>query len=237
MSNLLRSMSLWKKFIALSIIGCVMCLIPLGKVVHFKLSEISVAKAEEQGLPAVQSALSLLRNMNHHRILSIEALSGKAGAEAERLVVAKDVASDLDRLNQEVEEHGYSAASALLKTLKGQWTEMGQKIASRQLSADAAAAEHEVLADHDLLIIDAIADASGLSLDPIADTYYLVTALTDHLPRLADMIMMTENKGDLLIDGVLTAASEKGQLAALAAHADYLRRLHKLSPATEISWR
>jgi methyl-accepting chemotaxis protein len=222
MSNLLRSMSLWKKFTVLSIIGCVMCLIPLGTVVQYKLGEISVAKGEEQGLPAVQAALSLLRDMNHHRVLSTEALSGKAGAEAERLALAKDVASDLDRLTQEVDEHGYSTASALLKTLKSQWTEMGQKIASRQMSADAAAAEHEVLADHDLVIIESIADSSGLSLDPIADTYYLVTALTDHLPRLADMIMMTENKGDQMIKGDPTNASAKAEVGALAAQADYL---------------
>jgi hypothetical protein len=79
----------------------------------------------------------------------------------------------------------FGASSAVLDP---DWDKVVQRIDGRELSAKESFAAHSEIVQKNLLLLDKVADASGLSLDPVAETYYLMTAVVDHLPRMAEAV-------------------------------------------------
>ena len=224
MKNPLRSIKLWQKFSAIGAIAAVMCAVPLVQLVGYKNSEISVAQAEDAGLDPVRTAVALQRQVQAHRGLSGLVLNGKAEADPDRRARQAEANSHYAKLQDELGKQGYTKAAEEAKAWKGAWDKLGAQVDSRGIKAADSFAAHTDLAQRNLALIDHIADASGLSLDPVADTYYVMTALVDHLPRLAEATAAVRGSGTALLAGGEINASGRADLVAEMRNAEYLYR-------------
>ena len=188
MKNILRSLKLWQKFAILGVIGTLMTAVPLISVVKQQTGNIAVAHDESVGLAPTRSAIVLQQRLQAHRSAAQTLLSGNGGTGVDRQSLAAEVNKQFDSLTAELGSLGYTEAVATAKNLRGDWDKLNQQLTANNLNAEASMRIHGELFDKFFVLMDNVADGSGLSLDPVAESYYMVTALVDHLPRLAEEV-------------------------------------------------
>ena len=237
MKSSLRSLKLWQKFAALGVIGAVMCAVPLMTVIGYKNGEIAVARAEAEGLGPARTAVALQRQLQAHRGLSGMLLNGNAAVEGDRRARLADVNAELDKLSASLAASGYTGAAGELAAIKAAWTALADKVNARGLSATESFAAHTALIDRNFVVLDLIADGSGLSLDPVAESYYVMTALIDHLPRLAESLAMVRGRGAAMLSAKEVSDGERTLIGLDVRSARYLqgRAATQIGKATTIS--
>ena len=223
MKNILRSLKLWQKFAALGVIGTVMCAVPLSKVIEYRQGEITVAQAEDAGIDPLRTAMSLQQSLQAHRGLSNLLLAGQAQAEADRRARQTEVNTHLGTLLQQVDTLGYADVAKEVKELQTGWSRLSQQVEAKELQPAQSMAAHSALVQANLHVVDGLADASGLSLDPAAESYFVMTALVDHLPRLAEALARTRGEAALVLARGAPTAEDKARLAQITEQASYLQ--------------
>ena len=188
MNNILRSMKLWQKFAVLGVLGAVMTAVPTWNVLQARNGEIAVALAEDAGLDPLRQGFALHSAIELHRVQAQAAIGGDAAADTARRAAAADVAKKFDALGAELDKQGFKDGAAASKAMRGAWDKLQQQLDAKALDMDKMLAGHAALATEHFAVLDQVADASGLSLDPVAETYFLMTAMVDHLPRLAEEV-------------------------------------------------
>ena len=216
MMKILRTMKLWQKFAALGLIGVAMCAVPLVKVIEYRNAEIAVAKAEAAGLDPLREQLAVQQALQTHRGLTRLAFDGNPAAEADRRARQTDVQTRLAKAIDQSTAKGYDKAVQEMKAFKVAWDQLSGRIDSRQITVADSYAEHTRLVDQSLRINELIADASGLTLDPVAETYFVMTALTDHLPRLTEETAAVRGAGGRVLKSTTGGVAERMELSGAA---------------------
>jgi methyl-accepting chemotaxis protein len=224
MKNILRHMKLWQKFAALAVLGIAMCAMPLTEVVTYKTGEVAVAEAEDAGLDPMRTAVVLQSALQAHRGLSGMALNGNATAEADRQPRQAAVEAQFAKLGKELADLGYAKALTEFRSLKSGWDKLSRQVAAHEITVSQSFEAHSDLVEQNLLLVDRVSDASGLSLDPVAETYFMMTAVADHLPRLAESLAYSRGRGAALLSGKSVGVSERAELALANQTMDRLRK-------------
>jgi len=199
MKNILRSMKLWQKFAALGAIGIAMTTIPTWKVIEAKNGELAVAKAEDAGLDPLREEVALQQALQAHRMLDGLVLSGDEAQANERRTQRAEVTKRLGATQQQLVAQGLTGAAKEAKALQAEWEKLLAQVDGKQLTPTTSFALHTKLAAHNLKLIELTADASGLSLDPVADAYFVMTAIVDHLPRMAEFTANVRGLGSVVL--------------------------------------
>ncbi|WP_310384491.1 methyl-accepting chemotaxis protein [Roseateles sp.] len=228
MINFLRKFKLWQRFLALGLVGLLSCAIPFSLVVTSSNSQVQIAVAEDAGIGPVNAAVDLIRQLQTHRGLSSLALNGDRAAQEQRRAAEAEVGTALAALQKELAQHAdLKQANQQGASLEPLWGELLTRVGARSIEAPASFAAHSALVGKALLLIESIADESGLSLDPEAASYFLMTAATDYLPHLAESVALQRGKGTamlgLLLAGKDIDAAEKASLLELVRSGDALR--------------
>jgi len=219
MKNPLRSMQLWQKFSAIGLIATVMCAVPLTQVVRQTSEQIAVAEAEDAGIDPLRAAFGLQRELQQHRGTASLALYGDARAEAARKSHAGKINQQLDTLGRQLAARGYTQPLEQATAWKKDWNALLARVEQRNLQATESFAQHTQLAQRQLALLDSLADASGLSLDPVAESYYLVTAAVEHLPRLTEAMARLWAQGAALLASQRDDDVERAELRGLMREA------------------
>jgi methyl-accepting chemotaxis protein len=230
-------MKLWQKFAALGAIGAVMCAVPLVKVIEYRNGEIDVARAEHAGLEPVRTAIALQRQIQTHRGLSGIVLNGGSATDAERRTRLADANAQLAALGKQAADLGYTKQADEIKAMKAAWEKLAQQVDSRSLTAAESFAAHTAIVDLNLTLIDHMADASGLSLDPVAESYYVMTVMVDHLPRLTEALANARGQGAQLLAAKEIDPVERARLSNAVEKSSYLhsRSAAQITKAQEIN--
>jgi methyl-accepting chemotaxis protein len=223
MNNLLRRMKLWQKFAALGVLGAVMAAIPTQKVVEARNGEIAVAVAEDAGLDPLRLGFDLHSAIDRHRGWTQAWLAGDAAADNERRATAADAVKKFDLLVAELGQQDMKQALAGVKTMRAEWDKLQQQLDAKALSADKMLHAHTALTDLHFVVLEQIADSSGLSLDPVAETYFLMTAMVDHLPRLAEEVSELAAFGATHVDSKTLPLDVRTRLAMASHKIHYLQ--------------
>ena len=227
MTALLRKLPLWQKLAIVGLLSVVAVLLPLTQLMSSINSSIAVAEAEGVGLDAVEVADPVLAALQQHRGLSGRVLAGEAGANTARGTAAiefsKALAAFLPKIQAPVFESSRKRFTALGKDFEA----LQRDVQAQSLSVGDAFNRHSGLVDQYLFALEAVADESGLSLDPVAETYYLMTTVVDFLPRLLETEAQARGRAAALA-AVLAAGKDPGaverfQLQALAQAGEALR--------------
>ena len=222
MKNPLRSMKLWQKFSAIGLIAAVMCAVPMVELVQFKNAEIAATLAEKIGLDPLRTAVALQRLVQAHRGLSGLVLNGKAEADSDRRARQADVNTAHAKLQQQLTEQGHAKVAEEGKAWKTGWDKLSSQVDSRGIEPADSFAAHADLVHRNLAQIERVADASGLSLDPVSESYFVMTAVVDHLPRLAEATASVRGHGTAMLAAGATSASDRAEMAAAMRNAEYL---------------
>ena len=217
MKNPLRSMKLWQKFSVIGVITAAMCAEPLVQLVDEKTTEIKVAVAEDAGLNPVRESLALQVQLMAHRELSGRLLAGDALVETERRARAAEVNAQLAKVEKLVADLGHKKAIEQARAVRAEWETLVKQIDRRELKPDAALAAHNAAVRHNLAFLDAVADESGLSLDPVAETYFIQAVLADHLPNLMEATARTRLLGGSMMSSSSISAVDRANLQSSAA--------------------
>ena len=237
MKNPLRRMKLWQKFSAIGLIAAAMCATPLVQLVQNKNAEIAVARAEVAGLAPVRTAVALQRQVQAHRGLSGLVLNGKAESEPDRRARQADVNTQYAKLQAQLTDLGYAKLAEEGKAWKTAWDKLGGQVDGRGIKPADSFAGHTDLVNRNLGLIDHTADASGLSLDPVSETYFVMTAVVDHLPRLAEATAAVRGRGTAMLAAGEISAANRTEMLAEMRNAEYLygRATDQVLKASEIN--
>jgi methyl-accepting chemotaxis protein len=209
MKNTLRSLKLWHKFAILGALSAAMCAVPLTKVIGYKNGELAVARAELTGLEPARAALALERSLQAHRGFSGALLRGEVGHESDRKARQADVNAALASLGKVLTDPGMSKAADETKDIKARWEKLSAAVDARALSSTESFNAHHDLITTAFKVLDQVADISGLSLDPVGESYFLVNALVDHLPRQAEAIASVRGHGIAMLSGKEITAADR----------------------------
>jgi len=200
MTNILRRLRLWQKFAALGLIGAVMCAVPLTVVLRTANDNVTTAVAEEAGIVPVRKVLETNQLILAHRGAALALINGEAGAEAVERQAAQAITTRIDELAKLIDAGAYPEGAKAIGEIKESWGKLAKAVAAKSIDADDSFESHADIAGGVLDAAEHVADESGLSLDPVAQTYYLVIAATQRLPNLAEEVGHVRGIAGVMMD-------------------------------------
>ncbi|MGB0494711.1 MAG: methyl-accepting chemotaxis protein [Kangiellaceae bacterium] len=199
----LNSMRFPYKFLVIFII-VLLPLVILTLDVFSGLSEkISFIKNQQIGVEYIYSMKPPIQAIQQHRGMNSAYASG-AREEFRSKILSKRTEIDgylkqLEKVDQQIGSH--LNTSGLLQPISQHWNQI--KNDSLDWDAKTVIHEHSMLISRLLLLMATISDNSGITLDPVLDTYYLGNLLVTHLPQLL------ENMGQARALGSAIAGEKK----------------------------
>ncbi len=187
--SLLDRLSLTRKLMLLGIMAVVAVLIPTSLYVKNVIADVTFAVRETEGIEPTQALHQVIRYTQQHRGISAGMLGGNEALGAKRPEVRDATLKAMAELDSQL------ASSRAPSSLMSQWSEHKQRwakleanVSSRQLKVSESTAQHTQLIAGLLAIAETIRDEYGLSLDPVADTYFLIQATTAYAPELTESL-------------------------------------------------
>lgn len=191
-SRFLNSMKLWQSFCLLGVMGFLLVSPPLYLYITETNKSIHFSVTEQTGIQPGNSALKLLQNVQQHRGLSAAYLgSGKMGEERK----TKQGEVDILFATTTTLLANTPTSKTMLVKINDEWNSLNKGVNSGSLSVLESYQRHTAMCEQLLLLIEQIADNFGLSLDPDADSYYLMRTVYFDLPRLAEDLGQMRAKG------------------------------------------
>nr|WP_318014116.1 methyl-accepting chemotaxis protein [Paucibacter sp. TC2R-5] len=229
MLSMLRKLMLWQRFVLLALIALLACGVPSTMVLKNLMQQVDTAKAEDLGLDPLRSTAQVMRSLQIQRGLSGLVLIGDASAQAKLSSTQAELNSQLAVLLKAFPqgEDAYKPTLQRATALQASTVKLQEQVSAKSIDGPASFAAHTELVGEALLLIEGIADASGLSLDPEEATYFLITAVAEYIPQLTESIALVRGKGVGLIkqmsSGQTISANEMAALHGLREKSDFWR--------------
>lgn len=222
MKNLrMKNLRVWQK---LALMGVVF-MIPFFVVTYTMVSSINTrwvefARQELQGLEYYAGLQPLLRNLQQHRRLTDAWLGGDAAVKESLATTRVDIEKDIkvvDEVDQRLDSvlHTRSKWNALKAGYRDLMT-------TPSASVDESFARHTKVIGDTIALISAIGDAANLTLDPDADTFYLISVLVVHGPRLRELLAQARCLGNGVASSQSGAIEQFEKLKRLSLLVDYV---------------
>ncbi|MES2128241.1 MAG: methyl-accepting chemotaxis protein [Pseudomonadota bacterium] len=193
MGKLLDATKLWQRFMVLGLMGILLVGPPLYLFVSDTNKNIASSATEQAGIAPSVKALHLLQAIQQHRGLSAAFVGGGQLGE-ERHTKEAEVNAVLGQAEALLKgEKG--AATTMLQKVRSDWSALAHDVATRNLTTLQSYQRHTELCEYLLLFVEQLADNYGLSLDPDADSYYLMRLAYFDLPRLGEDLGQMRAKG------------------------------------------
>ncbi len=193
MRDLLNHTKLWQRFLVLGFMGILLAVPPLYLFINDTNKNIDFTAKEVQGVAPSVKAMNLLQSIQQHRGMSAAFVGGGQMAD-QRQAKAAEVETLLAQA-EALLKGDKSAATTMLQKARADWTALSQAVAGRTINTLQSYQRHTALCEHLLLLIEQLADNYGLSLDPDADSYYLMRLVYFDQPRLSEDLGQMRAKG------------------------------------------
>lgn len=190
--QLRKRLRLWHKFAVLGLLGLLLVGPPLLLYVLETNKSIDVALGARAGMAPGRSAQSLLQLVQQHRGLSAAALGAHTLIEQRQ---AKQAEVELMLATLQAELGNDPRLRSLQGTLGTDWQRIAQGVNAGQWTVHESYALHTTLCLSLVEVVEGIADASGLTLDPRTDRYHLIRAAFVALPSATEALGEVRAKG------------------------------------------
>jgi len=202
--SLVQRLSLGQKFMVLGALALCMVLLPTGIYMLRVSDDISFAKKEVSGAGPLVALNKVIQLTQTHRGMSAGMLNGNQALAGRRPALRDATVKAMEAMDAQFAKAGVSAAiKSHWDELSKQWRGLEPAVAAQQIKAPESTKRHTQLIAGYLLLSEELLDEFGLSLDPDADTYYLLRAGFVNAPLLAENLGVMRALGS----GFLTQAA------------------------------
>ena len=185
---------LWTKLAVLGVAALVMCAIPTAVLVTRLQQEITVSSREMAGIAPITELLRWVQLAQQHRGLSAAVLGGNASLQAQRESKQREVDEMLAKLRTVLGADAQVAREAL-DVAERRWKSLAAAVGTKSLSIPDSFAQHGALVAAQLVVLDRLMDYHLLSLDPEAETYFMIHAALAQMPHLAEALGQARARG------------------------------------------
>ncbi|MBS3996411.1 MAG: nitrate- and nitrite sensing domain-containing protein [Hydrogenophaga sp.] len=199
-----------------------MALVPATIAVRGELHDFRSARQEASGLTPASEVLQLLRLSQQHRGMSAGFLGGNEGMKAPREAKRAEVDAAWERVLAALQTLGSRPISERANALQSEWRVVADAVGSRSVDGPQSFARHTALIAQQLDLLEGVADASTMTLDPVAETYFMIQATLSYLPQLTESLGQARAQGALVLARGEATTEQRARLSALS----YLSRLH-----------
>ena len=214
--RLLNDLKLGHKFVLVGVLAAAMTAVPATLAISGKLDEIGSARAQRAGIAPAGATLTLIKLTQQHRGLTAGVLAGNTAmrekAEAKRAEVGQALTGAVAAINALQQP----AVAALADEIARRWQELAAALNHQQLQGPQSFARHVALVDQQLRLLQAVADASGMTLQTHADSYFTAQAVLTPLPRLTESLGQARARGTTILTRGEIKPEERGAVGALA---------------------
>jgi twitching motility protein PilJ len=210
--NPFKRFLLWQRFVILGLLSIVLVGISFYFFWQDKQERINVTLREQAGLKPARELLNLVQVLPRHRGSSTGLLSGNEVLAAEEKAT-KDLAEQhitaFDALSPSIKDED------LLKVwerVKQDWPKVARGVDTHSLTPQQNFQAHTQLIAEVLEVLERVVDHYGLSLDPHAESYFLIRAIVDDGPILTEYLGQARGWGTgLLAKAATLRAQEAGK--------------------------
>ncbi|MCX7098477.1 MAG: methyl-accepting chemotaxis protein [Methylococcales bacterium] len=220
-----------QKFAVLAVIAMILVGVALYAFVGTQMEKINVTKREQQGLKTAKELLALVEILPRHRGSSTGLLNGNndmASEEKATKTLADQQIAAFDKLSQSITDPALLKAWAAVKQ---DWPKIAQKVDTRTTTPPENFKAHTQLIADVLNILDLLVDFYGLSLDPYAESYFLMRSILVDSPILTEYLGQARGWGT----GLLAKVASSSASANNAQNSLTLQDRSKLSLMTSIA--
>ncbi len=213
--RMLAQLKLAQKFLVLGVIALLLMALPATVAVRDELVVWRAARSEASGIEPAGHILKLVQLTQQHRGLSANLLGGNDAVKGDR--DARQAALDqlLPRAGQSLGPLEAPTLQAEFEAIGQEWSALSKAVSERSINGPQSFARHTALIERQLNLLEGVADASGMSLDPHAHSYFLIQSVLVHLPRLTETLGQTRAQGSLTLARGEVGPAQRAQLAAL----------------------
>lgn len=216
----LDRLSLPGKFILLGLLALTLIAVPTALYILSTLAHDRQAIQETHGLQPVQELLQLIRLTQQHRGLSAAVLGGDRSLLEARQRKQAEVERAFEQTAGVFDESQASPAIAdALRQAHRQWRTLVTQVELTALDGPQSMARHSQLIAACLQIEDALLDHFELSLDPVFETYYLISGALVELPQVSELLGQLRGSGALHLAQGRIQLEQRVALSVLAAQA------------------
>lgn len=233
--NPFNRLLLRQKFALLAILAFILVGVAFYSYVDNQQEKINVIKREQEGLKAVKPLLALVQTLSKHRG-SVNGLLGGNSAMATEESATKTAADQaigtFDKLSKSIDD------PELYKTwdaVKQDWLKIVPKVGARSITATENIQAHGQLITKVLETLDEVVDYYGLSLDPNAESYFLMRAVLVDSPVLTEYLSQARGWGTGLLAKIAKQAAAKEKDESASAYLVSLQDRRQLSAMVSIA--
>jgi hypothetical protein len=214
-TNLFGQLLLWQKLVILGVITIVLVVLPFTFYLVGARSDIEVAQQELEGIKPSSSLLKIIQLTQQHRGLSALVLGGDTTSAAVREAKAQEVNKEIAALDALIKS--MVTDQAIVKAWADtnlQWQAVLEQVGASKVTAPEAIKIQSDLISQYFAMMDKIADAFQLSLDPEASSYFMMRAALYAIPQYSESLAKLRGMGS----GILAAQKpDPTQIATLAS--------------------
>jgi len=233
-NNLFSRLSLRQKFGILGLLAFTLIGVAFYAYIDNQQEKINVIKREQVGLHQAKELVALLQILPRHRGSSSGLLNGNA-AMAEEEKTTKELADRqiavFDGLRKNIDDQELQKT---WESIQRDWPRIAKKVSDRSVTPSDNFQAHTQLIAKVLEVLDLVVDHAGLSLDPYAESYFLMRATLVDSPILTEYLgqargwgtsllakaakpVVTKDKGKEPATAPVISLQERGKLSLMTA--------------------
>ena len=196
----LERLSLPGKFLLLAILCLALIATPTSFYVLGALSENRQAEQESRGVRPVQQLLKLVELTQQHSVLSSAVLGSARALNGARQSKQAEVEREFEQTERMLRES--QLPSSILDSweqVQHQWHDLVDQVSKAAVEGSQSLTLHTQLITAYLQIEDSLLDHFELSLDPVFETYYLITGTLVELQRTSELLGQLNSAGALYL--------------------------------------
>ena len=233
----LDRITLSTKFLILGVIALIMVAVPTGLYFNQLTREVADSKKEAAAKDAVVMLNAAVQYSQTHRGLSAGALSGNEALAQRRPGIRDKVNHNMELVDAELKN--IKASSRIMTAwgdVRQRWAEVESGVAGKTLKAADSTRMHTQMIGKVLALNEELLAEFGLSLDPDADTHFLIQTALVNMPWLSENLGIMRAQGSAFLTKTELPPQDRAALANLDKRArelqgEMLRNLNRSAEA------
>ena len=241
--SIVHRLSLAHKFALLGALALGTAAVPAWHYHTRVTADIATAQAESQGVVAARAVSQAIAVAQRHRTAAAGVLHEREGLASGHAELRDQVTKSIDAAAAVLEAGGMpQRVLQQWSRARAQWNELGPAVAERRIKPAESLARHRALLAEMTDASEEMLDATGLALDPVAESYTMIIAAYQTLPALADRLQYFRAAGAGVMGAQPLPSDMRERLSAVRERAgdlatDLTHNLHKLSGAPDLKSR